>query len=108
MGCQVAVEASLECNSTTPQPMFGDMKYSQREKFFWLKSAALLDKTDLIVESLGQLDHERQEEFSAGETPKELLANLHEKTTKEYAKEISHAIASNPTQIRMSASTSTR
>jgi hypothetical protein len=82
------------------QPMFGDMKYSPREKFFWLKSAALLDKTDLIVESLGQLDHERQEKFSAGETPKELLAKLHEKTTKEYAKEISQAIASNPSQIR--------
>ena len=76
------------------------MKYSQREKFVWVKNAALLDKTYMIVENLGQLDQGQQEKFSAGETPKELLAKLNEMTDREYAKEISKAIKSHPAEIR--------
>jgi len=76
------------------------MKYSQHEKFFWVKNAALLDKTYMIVESLGQLDQERQEKFSAGETPNELLVKLKEMPDKEYAKEISQTIVSHPAEIR--------
>lgn len=74
--------------------------YAQHERFFWVKAAALLDKTDIIVQSLDQLDQRRQEKFWANEMPKELLARLDELPDKEYAKEISQAIASNPTEIR--------
>jgi hypothetical protein len=76
------------------------MKYSQSEKFSWLKSAALLDKTNMIVESLEQLDQGCQETFYAGKMPKELRIKLHELCDAEYAKVVISIINSNSKEIR--------
>jgi hypothetical protein len=77
------------------------MKYSKRETFFWLKGAALLDRTHILTQCLEQVDQETQKEFLAGKKPNELLTKLNALTkTKEYAHEIRRVVAANPQEIR--------
>jgi hypothetical protein len=75
------------------------MNYSQRETFFWLKDAALLDKTYIILHTVSQLERGGREAFWARKTPNPMLAKLKELPDKEFAREIGHAIASHPTEI---------
>jgi len=76
------------------------LKYSDRERFSWLKDAALLDKSYLVNKAIGQLDYERQVDFIAGQMPKELPDVLNGMFDKKHTKEILRTIAAHPEQIR--------
>jgi hypothetical protein len=76
------------------------MNYSQRETFFWIKDAALLDQTSVLWLAVDQLDQGQQERFWAGGTPDELRGKLGELAERNYANAIGRAIESNPHEIR--------
>jgi hypothetical protein len=76
------------------------MIYSQRETFFWLKDAALLGKTSVILDALKRIDTEQQYEFWGGAVPDELQQAVREISEAGYANEIVSSVESQASRVR--------